>query len=185
MRLASTMSLDLVSRYSLIDTYHSDAIIAVSSAGRMFTAQRVFVMDIETTIAKSDYFEHVVLGAQGNAWVVLLGASLPSIPLNQLSTLNPVLLVFALPFMYVLGIMIDPVSHTILNPLRILIRKWRLGSSKCPNDYIGLHSPTLYAENTWRARRPRIPEESVQIAEEKISTRRESSIHVATRACYL
>ena len=179
------MSLDLVSRYSLIDTYHSDAIIAVSSAGRMFTAQRVFVMDIETTIARSDYFEHVVLGAQGNAWVVLLGAYLPGIPLNQLSTLNPVLLVFALPFMYVLGMMIDSVSHTILNPLRILIRKRRLGSSKCPNDYIGLHSPTLCAENTWRARRPRIPEESVQIAEEKISTRRESSIHVATRACYL
>jgi hypothetical protein len=104
------MSLDLVSRYSLIDTYHSDAIIAVSSAGRMFTAQRVFVMDIENTIARSDYFEHVVLGAQGSARVVLLGAYLPSIPLNQLSMLNPVLLVFALPFMYVLGMMIDSVS---------------------------------------------------------------------------
>jgi hypothetical protein len=141
-------------------------------------------MDIENTIARSDYFEYVVLGAQGSAWVVLLGAYLQSIPLNQLSTLNPVLLVFAFPFMCVLGMMIDSVSHTILNPLRILIRKWRLGSSKCPNDYISLHSPTLYAENAWRARRPRIPEESVQISEEKISTRRESSIHVATRACY-
>jgi hypothetical protein len=106
------MSLDLVSRYRLIDTYHSDAIIAVSSAGRMFTAQRVFVMDIENTIARSDYFEYVVLGAPGSAWVVLLGAYLPSIPLDQLSMLNPVLLVFALPFMYVLGMMIDSVSRT-------------------------------------------------------------------------
>jgi hypothetical protein len=55
------------------------------------------------------------------------------------------LLVITFPFMYVLGIMIDTVSHTILNPLRIRMRNWQVGSSYCPNEYIGLNSSTLYA----------------------------------------
>lgn len=115
------------------------------------------MIDLDNTLASTDYLEYVVIGAQGGVWVVLLATYLLNIPLHQFATLNPVLLVIGLPFMYVLGLMVDTVSHLILSPVRVIIRNWQLGSDSCPDEYIGLHSPTLYAAYAWRARRPRIP----------------------------
>ena len=113
--------------------------------------------DFDTTIANSEYVEYIVIGAHAVAWITILAAYLLDIPLAQIANLNPILLLIGLPFMYILGMMIDAVSQYVLNPIRILIKNWQLKGQDCPDEFIGLNSPTLYAAYAWRARRARIP----------------------------
>ena len=112
---------------------------------------------LDSSAVNMEYLEYLVIGAQAVVWVVGIGMYMLGIPVAMLLTMPPVILIFVIPFAYVIGMMLDSVSQFLLNPLRNAIKRWQLKDSDCPDEFIALHSPTLYHAYAWRARRARIP----------------------------
>src|SRR5512146_2735056 len=79
-------------------------------------------MSSDLTNGNAFYFEYAIIGAHALAWLVVVAVYVLGIPLGDLARINPGLLVILLPFVYVVGLVVDYASHTLLKPLRLLIR---------------------------------------------------------------
>ena len=115
-------------------------------------------MSSDLTNGNAFYFEYAIIGAHALAWLVVVAVYVLGIPLGDLARINPGLLVILLPFVYVVGLVVDYASHTLLKPLRLLIRRRVLATGDIGQNeaYLALESTSLYAAYEQRTRRIRI-----------------------------
>jgi hypothetical protein len=104
------------------------------------------------------YFEYAIVGAHALAWLVVLGAYVLGVPLSDLFQVNPGFLVILLPFLYIVGAMVDSASQILLEPFRRRIRSRFFRSSRVPytDEHLAFASASLYSAYQERVRRIRI-----------------------------
>lgn len=114
-------------------------------------------IDVNSSFTTIEYVEYFVIGAQTAVWATILFGYLLGASPEDILQVPPILYLLLVPFIYILGMIIDNVSQFLLNPIRILIKNRQLAGIDCPDEFIGYHSITLYQAYEWRTRRARIP----------------------------
>jgi len=122
-------------------------------------------MNLDTTLS-GEYVEYVIIGTHATVWIALLLSWLFNVSVSRLADVNFVLLLLLLPFIYVVGILVDSVSQTLLQPVRRRIRLRVFGlarraaapqdMSRFDDELLAFRSPTLYAAYEWRMRRTKV-----------------------------
>jgi len=109
-------------------------------------------------VSETRFIEYLIIGAHTTAWLSLVVAYMFGIPLSALKGISPELIVIALPFVYLLGMLFDSLVQYLLEPLRRLVRRrafdYRTG--RYLDELIAFKSSELYDAYEARVRRVRV-----------------------------
>lgn len=109
-------------------------------------------------ISETRFIEYLIIGAHTTAWLALVLVYVLGIPVSMLTSISPQLLVIALPFVYLLGMLFDSLVQFLLEPLRRLVRKraFDYKTGKYFDELIAFKSSDLYDAYEARVRRVRV-----------------------------
>lgn len=100
--------------------------------------------------------EYLIVGAHTLTWMVLIIFRVFNFPISFLLSIDPALLVFGLPFVYLIGMLFDDIVHRPLDPLRRQIRDRIYDPKICKDELLAYASENLYGAYEARVRRIRV-----------------------------
>ena len=102
------------------------------------------------------FVEYLIIGSHTAAWIVLLFLAIFGIPLSALAGIDAAAVLLLLPFIYLLGMLVDSIVHYPLEPFRKRIRDSIFQYDNYKDEFIAHSSPELYSAYEVRVRRVRI-----------------------------
>lgn len=100
--------------------------------------------------------EYLIIGTHTTSWLSLIVLKILNQPISIINGLDPALLLFLLPFIYVIGMSFDYVAYSLLSRRIAQIKKSIFGSAKYADESIAQNSEVLYNAYEARIRRVRI-----------------------------
>lgn len=117
------------------------------------------------SVLNGEYLEYFIIGTHTSVWIALFFSWMLNIPFSRLTSINVLVGVLLIPFIYLIGLLMDSVSQLLLRQFRKLISRMALkkagiaGNSadiSQTDEAIAVASPTLYAGYDWRMRRSKV-----------------------------
>jgi hypothetical protein len=108
-------------------------------------------MNIDTPLV-----EYLIIGSQTFVWLTLLVMKVFKIPIESLSKVDAPRILLLLPFVYLLGMIMDDLVFHPLNKKRKKIQEGIYDSELCKDEMIAYGSEALYSAYESRVRRVRI-----------------------------
>ncbi len=104
----------------------------------------------------SPFVEYLIIGAHTSAWLLLVIMVVFGLPLSALAGVDAGFVLLLLPFVYLVGMLVDSIVHYPLEPFRKKIRDSVFQYDKYKDEFIAYSSPELYSAYEVRVRRVRI-----------------------------
>lgn len=108
-------------------------------------------MNIDTPLV-----EYLIIGSQTFAWLALIIMKIFGIPLEAVGTVEASKILLLIPFVYLLGMIVDDLIFHPLNNQRKKIQESIYNADVCKDEMIAFESEVLYSAYESRVRRVRI-----------------------------
>jgi hypothetical protein len=104
------------------------------------------------------FIEYLIIGAHAACWLVLVVLFVFGISLSAVPIADAGVIIIALPFVYLLGMLVDSLAQVVISPLRRSISRRVFGgeSGAYQDEFIARNSATLYNAYEARVQRVRI-----------------------------
>jgi hypothetical protein len=110
---------------------------------------------------ETPFVEYLIIGTLTSTWLLLLIMAILNKPLESLLNIQPGILIFFLPFAYLLGALFATISSMLITPFRGKLREKSFEYEKYKDEVIALFSPELYTAYNARAHRTRLMYSSI------------------------
>ena len=102
------------------------------------------------------FVEYLIIGSHTASWLLLLIGAVFGIPISSFGNVNASLIVIALPFIYLIGMLFDSLAAYLLERFRRQIRSKIFDHENYKDELIAFESPSLYDAYEARIRRVRV-----------------------------
>jgi hypothetical protein len=110
---------------------------------------------------ETPFVEYLIIGTHTSTWLLLIIMAILGKPLDSLASIKPEILIFTIPFVYLLGTLFATISSMLISPIRGKLRDKTFEYEKYKDEIIALFSPELYTAYNARAHRTRLMYSSI------------------------